>query len=204
MYFLITAWSRVQVLAGPLRRNGLRSIQKARFGGLFSYRSVIPPSPQKTLLRRLSRGPHLFHPAYPAGCFAFCAAKRWQAGLEQGGGPQPAKTVQWTVFSPRVVLAGPLRRNGLRSIQKARFGGLFSYCSVIPPSPQKTLLRRLSRGPHLFHPAYPAGCFAFCAAKRWQAGLEQGGGPQPAKTVQWTVFSPRVVLAGLPSGMVSA
>ena len=23
-------------------------------------------------------------------------------GIEQGGGPQPAKTVQWTVFSPRV------------------------------------------------------------------------------------------------------
>ena len=127
---LITAWSRVQVLAGPLKAE---------------------------------------HPACPAGCFAFCAAKRWPARLEQGGRPQPAKTVRWTVFSPRVVLAGPPRRNRLRSIQKAHFGRLFSYRSVIPPSPQKILLRRLSRGPRLFRPACPAGRFAFCAAKRWPA-----------------------------------
>ena len=39
---------QVQVLLSAPRRNGLRSIQKARsLTGLFSYRSVIPPFPQK-------------------------------------------------------------------------------------------------------------------------------------------------------------
>ena len=39
---------QVQVLLSAPRRNGLRSIQKARSKtGLFSYRSVIPPFPQK-------------------------------------------------------------------------------------------------------------------------------------------------------------
>ena len=66
---LITAWSRVQVLAGPLKTK---------------------------------------RPAYPAGRFCFFVQRSGgQARLEQGGEPQLAKTVLWTVFSPRVILAGP-------------------------------------------------------------------------------------------------
>ena len=46
-------------IESPLRRNGLRYIQKARpMAGLFSYRFVIAPFPHETLLRKVPRGPN--------------------------------------------------------------------------------------------------------------------------------------------------
>ena len=59
----------------PFCLSGLRSIQKARaLPGLFSYRSVIPPFPHETLLRKLSRGPQ------PCGPFCVRGPKSSSTG----------------------------------------------------------------------------------------------------------------------------
>ena len=52
-------------------------------------------------------------------------------GIEQGGGPQPAKTVRWTVFSPRVFPYGSYKRKRL-CIKRCRAFFAVSFLSFPP------------------------------------------------------------------------
>ena len=139
----------------------------SRLAGLFSYRSVIPPSPHKTLLRKFLRGPR--RPAgwqtqavYRLRRLFFAKSSRAHSAAPSrpksrricGGWPRnaPAGAVASPENPAARVFPGtpPPCRAATHCApfkKPSRLTGLFSYRSVIPPSPHKTLLHKLSRGP---------------------------------------------------------
>ena len=135
----------------------------SRLAGLFSYRSVIPPSPHEILLAQIFMGA----PAAHSGGHTQASYRLRRLFCKK----PPARSLRCGSFSPQNFADANFRgspgRPGSGCLDSAPFrtpgqkAGPFSYRSVIPPSPRETLLTQISAGA----PAAQGGGIALAAAK---------------------------------------
>ena len=120
----------------------------SRLAGLFSYRSVIPPSPHEILLAQIFMGA----PAAHSGGHTQASYRLRRLFCKK----PPARSLRCGSFSPQNFADANFRgspgRPGGGCLDSAPFrtpgqkAGPFSYRSVIPPSPRETLLTQIFAG----------------------------------------------------------
>ena len=137
------------------------------FGGLFSYRSVIPPLPQKIPRRGLSRGPHFFTSAVSRRAFCFLGQRSGET--PQGAGRQNA--------SRRSRARAPACCVKNRMKKECRAGGsLYKRRSVVQVFRKESGLRNQAR--------------ARAAPRAAQAVSASASGAPLAITGSQTIFAP--------------